>query len=66
MMNMMKNMMDVLESHSRIPDYSGNVVSKFQVDEIKTQGEIASYKNVPRIIRLQFRCKINIFGHIWT
>ena len=29
----------------------------------KTQGEIASYKNVPRIISLKFRWKINIFGH---
>ena len=55
--------MDVLESHSRIPDYSGNIVSKFHVDWIKTQGQIASYKNEPRIISLKFRCKINIFGH---
>ena len=37
-----------LKSHSTHLDYSGNVVS-IQVDQIKTQGEIASYKNVPRI-----------------
>ena len=33
-----------------ISDYSGNIVSKFQVDWIKTQGEIASQKNLHRII----------------
>ena len=38
-------------------------MSKFHNDWIKIQGEIASYKNVPRIIRLKSRCKINIFGH---
>ena len=37
-------MLDDLESHSTPPDYFGNVVSKFHVDWIKTQGEIASYK----------------------
>ena len=51
------------KGHSRIPDYSGNMVSKFHIDWIKIQGEIAYYKNVPRIISLKFRCKINIFGH---
>ena len=55
--------MDVLEKSYRKPDYSGNMVSKFYNDWIKLQGEIASYKNVPRIISLKFRCKINIFGH---
>ena len=39
------------------------MVSKFHNDWIQIQGEIASYKNVPRIISLKFRCKINIFGH---
>ena len=32
------------KSYSRIPDYSGNMVSKFHVDWIKTQEEIASNK----------------------
>ena len=50
------------KSHCRIPDYSGNMVSKFHNDWIKIQGEIASYKNVPRIIGLKFRCKINMGG----
>ena len=49
-----KNTMYVLESHSRIPDYSGNMVSKFHNDWIKIQGELQS---------LKFCCKINIFGH---
>ena len=39
------------------------MISKFHNDWIKIQGGIASYKNVPRIISLKFRCKINIFGH---
>ena len=38
-------------------------MSKFHNGWIKIQREIASYKNVPRIISLKFRCKINIFGH---
>ena len=32
------------ESHSTPPDYSGDVVSKFQVELINIQGEIASNK----------------------
>ena len=36
-------------------------MSKFHIDWIKNQGEIASYKNVPRIISLKFCCKITIF-----
>ena len=32
------------KNHSRIPDYSGNMVSKFHVDWIKTQGEIVLTK----------------------
>ena len=63
------------KSHSRIPEYSGNMMSKFHNDWIQIQGEIASYKNVPRIISLKFRCKINILGkncdfssnnNVWT
>ena len=38
-------------------------MSKFHNDWIKIQREIASDKNVSRIISLKFRCKINIFGH---
>ena len=35
-------------------------MSKFHNDWIQIQGEMASYKNVPRIISLKFRCKNNI------
>ena len=45
------------------PENPGKIVSNFHVDWINTKGEIASYKNMPRIISLKFRCKINIFGH---
>ena len=40
-------MLDDLEKskqHTQIPDYSGNIVSKFHVDWIKTHGEKASNK----------------------
>ena len=43
--------------------FNGVSLSATHNDWIKIQGEIASYKNVPRIIILKFRCKINIFGH---
>ena len=44
---------------SRVPDYSGYIVSKFHVDWVKTQGEIASQKHLIRIICVKTEPKLD-------
>ena len=46
-----------------LDDYSGNVVSKFHVELMNIQGEIASYIYLHRIISLKNQTKISIFWH---
>ena len=50
-----QKILDKSVSYSTPPDYSGNVVFKLCVDWMKTEGEIASYKNLHRIISLKIR-----------
>ena len=51
-------MLHDLENHSTPPDYSGNAVSKFQVELINIQGEIASDKNLHRNKSLENQTKL--------